>query len=297
MSSACPEHPLSMPSQRAIGRPLPKSRRWHSVLRGLGLGLSLLALAAQARELRVCADPNNLPFSNQRGEGFENRIAELIARDLHAELRYTWWAQRRGFIRNTLNAGKCDLITGLPQGMEKVLLTRPYYRSSFVFVTRTSGPRVRSLDDPVLRERRLGVQLVGEDGENPPPAHALARRGIIGNVRGYSVYGDYRKPNPPAGIIRAVAAGDIDIGLAWGPLAGYFAKRQAVQLRITPISPPQDGGLPMTFAIAMGVRRDDEPLRREIDAVLQRRKSAIDAILDSYDVPRIEPALASQEPP
>jgi len=297
MSSACPEHLAPLPSLRPTGRFLPKPRRSHSVLRGLGLGLSLLALTAQARELRVCADPNNLPFSNQRGEGFENRIAELIARDLHAELRYTWWAQRRGFIRNTLNAGKCDLITGLPQGMEKVLLTRPYYRSSFVFVTRTSGPRVHSLDDPVLRERRLGVQLVGEDGENPPPAHALAHRSIIGNVRGYSVYGDYREPNPPAGIIRAVAAGDIDIGLAWGPLAGYFAKRQAVRLRITPINPAQDGGLPMTFAIAMGVRRDDEPLRREIDAVLQRRKSAIDAILDRYDVPRIEPALASQEPP
>ena len=149
--------------------------------------------------LRVCADPNNLPFSNQRGEGFENRLASLIARDLHARVEYTWWAQRRGFVRNTLKTGSCDVIMGVPATMDMVLHTAPYYRSTYVFVTRrTRGIVVRSLDDPVLRRVRVGVQLIGDDGANTPPAHALARRGIVQNVRGYTVYGDYSTDSPPS---------------------------------------------------------------------------------------------------
>jgi mxaJ protein len=136
----------------------------------LSLGLVLSAPDAHARELRVCADPNNLPFSNERGGGFENKIAELIADELGASLSYTWWAQRRGFIRNTLNADSCDLVTGTTNGIEMLRTTLPYYRSGYAFVTRQDGPQVSSLDDPILHNLRIGIQLVGMDGANPPPA-------------------------------------------------------------------------------------------------------------------------------
>src|SRR5436190_22081100 len=176
-----------------------------------------------SRELRVCADPNNLPFSNKQLEGFENKIADLVGRDLHASIAYTWWAQRRGFVRNTIGSGTCDVLMGVPTRFERTLVTRPYYRSSYVFVTRRDRRlAIRSFDDRALRQVRVGVQLIGDDGGNSPPAHALAARHIVANVVGYTVYGDYLEPNPPARIVKAVAHGDVDVAIVWGPLAGYL---------------------------------------------------------------------------
>jgi mxaJ protein len=246
---------------------------------------------APARVLRVCADPNNLPFSNDREEGFENALARLLAREMGASLEYTWWAQRRGFFRNTLGAGLCDLVMGVPADFGLALTTRPYYRSSYVFVTRRDGPRVRSLDDPVLRRVRVGVQLIGDDGANTPPAHALAARGIVANVAGYPVAGDYREANPPARIVEAVASGEVDVAIVWGPLAGYFATRQRVPLDIAPVPPERDpAALRESFDIALGVRRGDEALRRELDAILVRRRSTVDSVLAAYGVPRADRA-------
>jgi mxaJ protein len=244
--------------------------------------------APAARTLRVCADPNNLPFSNERQEGFENRIAALVAADLGARLAYTWWAQRRGFVRNTLKAGACDVLIGAPVGWDPVLTTRPYYRSTYVFVARRDrGLALRSFDDPVLHRLRIGVQLIGNDGVNTPPAHALSRRGIVDNVVGYTVYGDYAQPNPAARIVDAVAAGDVDVALVWGPLAGYFAQRARVPLDVTPVAPAVDPpALPQTFAIAMAVRKGDRELRDTLQTVLDRRRADIEAILDGYGVPR-----------
>jgi mxaJ protein len=242
--------------------------------------------ASADRALRVCADPNNLPFSNAKEEGFENRIAEVLAQELGASLSYTWWPQRRGFLRNTLMAGTCDVVIGLPKGVEGVATTKPYYRSSYVFVTRGEAPS--SFNDPFLREAALGVQLVGDDGWNTPPAHALARRGIVGNVRGYHLYADYTLPNPPARIIDAVASGEIDVAIAWGPLGGYFASREPVPLSVRPVAPAVDApDLPMTFAIAMAVRKADTALRDELEAALARRRADIERILDAYGVPRV----------
>jgi quinoprotein dehydrogenase-associated probable ABC transporter substrate-binding protein len=245
--------------------------------------------------LRVCADPNNLPFSNARGEGFENRIAELVARERGEEVRYTWWAQRRGFFRNTLSAGACDVVLGVPAGFERVLATAPYYRSSYVFVTRKDrGAPPRSLDDPALRTLRIGVQLIGDDYANAPPAHALARRGIVTNVVGYPLYGDYAEDSPPARIVDAVARGDVDVAIVWGPLAGFFARRQAVALDLLPVPADPDAPfLPFAFDIAVGVRRADRALRDEIDEVLRRRRTEVESILDAYGVPRLGPAAAS----
>ncbi|HWL69897.1 MAG TPA: substrate-binding domain-containing protein [Geminicoccus sp.] len=262
-----------------------------------GLLVLLTTASAPARELRVCSDPNNLPFSNEREEGFENRIVALLAKDLGATVSYTWWAQRRGFLRNTLLADQCDLVAGLPSAAEMVKVTPPYYRSSYVFVTRPDGPQIASLDDPALRELKIGVQLVGDDGANTPPAHALAKRGIVGNVRGYTLYGDYRQPNPPARIVEAVSQGEIDVAIVWGPTAGYFAARQTPPLRVTPVEPEVDGPiLPMRFDISMGVRRDDLELWHEIAGALHRHRVEIGAILTAYGVPGAPPAPEAAEP-
>jgi mxaJ protein len=247
--------------------------------------------SAEARNFRVCADPNNLPFSNAAGEGFENRIAEVVAKDLGATVTYTWWAQRRGFLRNTLNAGLCDVVPGLPVGTELARPTLPLYRSGYAFVQRAEAPAIASLDDPRLKDLRIGVQMVGDNGYNTPPAHALSRRGIVANVRGYSLYGDYSTPHPPSAIVDAVARGEVDVAIVWGPLAGYFAAKQEPPLRVTLVNPPFDGArLPLAFDIAFAVRRDEDEgaFAREIGGAIRRHRAEIDAILASYHVPRLD---------
>jgi mxaJ protein len=236
--------------------------------------------------LRVCADPNNLPFSNERGEGFENRIAALIAGDIGARLEYTWFAQRRGFIRNTLNAGRCDLVVGIPRDFEGVDTTLPYYHSTYVFVTREEESRkIESLDDPRLKSMKIGVHVVGDDYSNPPPVHALARRNISANVSGFSIYGDYSQPNPPARLVQAVSDGSIDAAIVWGPIGGYFAARQAKTLRVVPVLPEMDGNLPFVFAISIGVRKGEKALLEELQGIVDRRQPEIERILNDYAVP------------
>jgi mxaJ protein len=239
--------------------------------------------------LRVCADPNNLPFSNEDQQGFENELASMIARELGARVDYTWWAQRRGFFRNTLNAGACDVVMGVPTSFELSWTTRPYYRSTYVFVTKRSRRlRIRSFDDPQLRKLTIGVQLIGDDGANAPPAHALAARGIVRQVRGYPVYGNYSQPNPPARIIDAVAAGDIDVAVAWGPMAGYFATREPAPLDITPVSPQVDlPFLPFVFDIGMGVRRGDTERRDMLNRFIETHEPQIQQLLARYGVPTL----------
>jgi mxaJ protein len=239
-------------------------------------------------ELRVCADPNNLPFSNSAGLGFENKIAELIAKDLGKKVNYTWWAQRRGYVRNTLKSDRCDLWPGVATGVDLLATTEPYYYSTYVFVTRADrGLDISSYDDPRLRTLTIGVQMVGNDAMNTPPAHALARRGITGNVRGYMLWGDYNKPNPRAAIVHAVAEGQVDVALVWGPLAGYFAAQEREKLRVVAVEPSFDGPQwPMAFGISMGVRPGDPAFKHEIEQALERNQRAIDAILTAYHVPR-----------
>ena len=260
----------------------------------------LLALAALAlllgscdlvpqRTITACADPNNLPFSNEAGEGFENKLAQMIASDLHAKLDYVWWAQRRGYVRNTLNERKCDFWPGIGSNVEMVATTRPYYRSSYMFVSRASeNLKGLTLDDPRLRRLKIGVQMVGNDATNTPPAHALASRGIIANVHGYMLYGDYSKPNPPAEIVRAVERGDVDVALVWGPLAGYFAAQSPVPLRLEPVTPwMADMEYPMQFDISVGVQNGNDALLKKIDGILARRAPEIKRLLNAYHVPLV----------
>jgi mxaJ protein len=285
----------NLPTPRGVAR---YGGNWclrFGVLLVFGVWCLVFPLAAHAgtnsipRILRITADPNNLPFSNDRLEGFENRIAEIIAQELGAEIRYSWRAQRRGFFRETLKENNADLILGVPTSFERALTTKPYYRSSYAFVTRKDRAlKLRSFDDAELRTLRVGVHLVGDDGANTPPAHALAVRGIVTNVVGFSIYGDYSEASPPARLIEAVAKGGIDAAVAWGPLAGYFAKQQKLVLEVTPVLSQFDSpALPFAFDISLGVRKRDQALRDELDAVLVRRKADIERILDEYGVPRV----------
>ena len=240
-----------------------------------------------ADALRVCADPNNLPFSNRNGEGFENKIAELLAREMNVRLEYTWWPQRRGFFRNTLKAGLCDVVIGVPSSLEMALTTAPYYRSSYVFVYRRDrGLKIGSFDDAALRNLKIGVQMIGDDFSNTPPAHALTTRGMAENIHGYMVYGDYSKELPGSSIIEAVASGEVDVAVVWGPLAGYFAKRGKLPLEVVPVKPEIDQPfLPFVYDISVGVRRGDTDFRDRIEQILQRRRPEIQNLLKEYGVP------------
>lgn len=250
-------------------------------------GRTSLPAEEMAEELRVCADPNNLPFSNAAGEGFENRLATLVADELGKKLSYAWQAQRRGFIRNTLKANLCDVVMGVPTGYDPVETTAPYYHSRYVFVSkRDRDIDVASLKDSRLRQLKIGVHLIGDDGMNTPPAHVLAQEGIVDNVVGFTIYGDYREPAPPLRLIKAVETGAIDIAAVWGPFAGYEALHSRVPLRIEAIEETSDfAPLRLSFDISMGVRKGNHTLRRRLDEIISHKSAEIRAIVDSYGVP------------
>jgi mxaJ protein len=242
--------------------------------------------AAEQRVLRVCADPNNMPFSNNRAEGFENKLAEVIAGKLDAKLEYTWWSERKSFIRNSLDQGRCDVVMGVPATLESITATNPYYRSTYVFVSRHDrNLQIASLNDPRLEKWRIGVHVVGDD--YAPPAYALARRGITSNIVGFSLFGEYGDPNPPAKIIDAVTNGNVDVGIVWGPFAGYFAKSSRSSLDVVPVSPAVFLAVPFTYDISIGVRKGNDALKAELDRVLESESAGIQQILSQYGVPQV----------
>jgi mxaJ protein len=238
------------------------------------LGLAV-ATAPHAAELRVCAEPDNLPYSHQNESGFENRIARVLADELKATLTYAWFLQRRAFVRKT--AGLCEVFIGVPSDFERLLTTRPYYRSSYVFV----GP-LKSFDDPRLKTLRIGVQLIGDDLAATPGGHALAMGGAVHNVTGFPVYG--RLPAAQR-IVEAIAQGHLDAGVLWGPAAGHFAFSN--KLAVQEAQAPPGFPLPLQFSISIGVRRGNAALREALDAALERRRAQINAVLDEYHVPRL----------
>ena len=242
------------------------------------------------KQFRVCADPDNLPFSNRQLQGFENKIAALIAKEFGATPSYVWWGQRRGFIRNTMNASlkeaRCDVVIGVPAGYDLVQPTKPYYRSTYVFVyPKGKGFQIHSLDDPILKKIRIGVHLLGDDYTNPPPVHELSKRGVVDNVVGFDTF--YSKQNPPNTIIDAVANGKVDAAIVWGPAAGYFAARERVPLEVVPV-PSGKTDLPFAFDISMGVRKGNDALKVELEQVLDRKQLEIQKILKEYGVPLLD---------
>ena len=210
-----------------------------------------------------------------------------MARDMSHILEYEWHPQRPGYLRNTILAGRCDLIMGIATGVAMVETTEPYYRSTYVFVTRAASKlKLNSFDAPQLRKLRVGVQVIGDDYANTPPVHALARRGIVA-VQGYRVVGDYQTPNPPSSIIHAVSSGEIDLAIAWRPMAGYFAALAPGGLQIQPLSAIEDAALPLTYDISLCVRRGNSLLKQGVEAALKRNRRAIIAILKAYHVPLV----------
>lgn len=284
MSSRCPE------SAHAL--------RWYlTALCVLCLTWPLLAAADGAngeRTLRVCAHPDNLPFSAQDESGFDNKVARVIADELHAKLEFVWFQPQHGLVRKTLTDNVCDALIGLPQGYEGIAASTPYYRSRYVFVYPRNAAVAPSFDDPAFLQERIGVQLIGDDMAATPPGHVLAAAHAA-HVIGFPVYGD----GPAAArLIDAIASGDLDAAVAWGPAAGFFAAKAARPLAIAPaMAPPMFvRTLPFEFSMVVAVRKKDEALKKDIDAAITRRQGDIDRILASYHVPRADrpaPSMAS----
>jgi mxaJ protein len=256
--------------------------------RSLRTAVSITALllwtgSARCGELRVCADPHNLPFSNTEEQGFENKIAKLLAEDLHAQLRYQWQRMGRGFVREYVDKGLCDVLIGVPYRFRPMLTTTPYYRSTYVFVVRTDARiKPRSLDDPRLRELRVAVQVLDE--QYAPPAEALARRGLQKSLVPF-----YGVAENAELIVNAVAERKVDAAVVWGPLAGYMARQNGRELEIIPLKPEMDPpGLPFTFEISMGVRKGNDSLKDKLEQFVRHRAGEIRAILADYGVPQLE---------
>ncbi|MEQ1602294.1 MAG: quinoprotein dehydrogenase-associated putative ABC transporter substrate-binding protein [Methylophilaceae bacterium] len=233
-------------------------------------------------EFKVCADFDNLPFSNGRQEGFENKIAELIAKDLGKKLSFQFWYDRIGYIRNTLNAYRCDVIMGTVAGNDMMLTSRPIYRSGYVFVTRKgSGFDIQNWDSPDLRKAKIGV--VGQT----PPSRPLADKDLLGNSRPYRIMRDLNLP--PSFMIDDLVKGDIDVAIVWGPIGGYYAKQAPIPLVVTPAPEYEATNVhgKENWNISIGVRKKDKERMSMIQGVLDRRQTDILKILDDYGIPHL----------
>jgi mxaJ protein len=262
----------------------------------LGVVATAAFTAAPSHTLRVCADPDDLPFSDSALRGFENKIASVIARDLGDTVAYTWWPNRRGFIAHTLRVGRCDVVIEAPKGLDIVLTTKPYFRSTYYFVTRHDRPaKPTSLDDPLLRKMHIGVSMMGEDYALSPPGQALTQRGLGAHLFGFQSY--YDADHHPGDIIDAVSTGKVEAAVAWGPLAGYYAKHSSVPLDLSPL-PDSDTvtGYPMAYDVALGVRITDRALRDTLNKVIDRKQAAIDSVLHDFGIPTL-PLPAASAPP
>jgi quinoprotein dehydrogenase-associated probable ABC transporter substrate-binding protein len=230
--------------------------------------------------LRVCADPANLPFSNDKGQGFENKMAELFGRKLGTPVTYTWFPQATGFIRNTLRAGKCDVVIGFPQGDELVQNTNAYYRSAYVLVYRTDSPLVgvETLDDPRLKGKSIGI-IAGT-----PPATIMAMDGLLATAKSFQLVVDRRHSSPAEEMVAEVADGELDAGVLWGPIGGYYAKRGAVPMAVVPLVKETQGPR-MAFRITMGIRPNEPDWKHQLNDLIAASQDEINAILIDFGVP------------
>ena len=254
-----------------------------AVLQGPNAVLAQTIDLVDRSALRVCADPANLPFSNDKGEGFENRLAELIAEKLSVPVLYTWFPQATGFIRNTLRARKCDLVMGYAQGHELVQNTNHYYRSAYVLLFRADSDLngVESLDDPRLKDKRIGI-IAGT-----PPATIMALNGLIGKAKPYQLVVDRRVSSPAEEMVREIVGGGLDAGVLWGPIGGYYAKRNGAKLTVVPLT-KETRGPRMAYRITMGIRPNEPEWKRELNRLIAAHQDEINAILLDFGVPILD---------
>ena len=247
-----------------------------------GSALAQLGELVDPDTLRVCADPHNLPYSNEAGEGFENKIAELLAADLGVELSYTWFPQTIGFVRNTLGARVCDVVTGITSTSELMQNTNPSSRSSYVLLQRAEAdPKVGSLHDPALKDLRIGAVA------RTPPVDLLARQGLLKNLRPYHLVVDTRFESPGRDLVEDLAAGEIDVGVVWGPIGGYWAARQSVPIEVVPLT-DEAAGARLDFRITMGLRRNEPEWEQILNGFIAEHQDEIQAILLEYGVPLLD---------
>jgi quinoprotein dehydrogenase-associated probable ABC transporter substrate-binding protein len=256
-------------------------RSLRAILLTVTIFYAATSTSAQKPTLHVCADPDNLPFSDLHERGFENRLAQMVGNYLHDNIQFVWQRIGRGFVREFMDKGKCDVVIGIPATFRPLLTTQPYYRSSFVFVTRKSHAyKPTSLDDPQLKNYRIGVEALEE--EYTPPAEALSRRGLQSELVGIYAVGSHSFD-----LAKAVSHSEVDFAIMWGPTAGYIAKHSSHTLTVTPIQPESDGPLPFTFAISMGVRKRNHELQSNLDQFIDTNRAEIQKLLNSYGVPQL----------
>jgi quinoprotein dehydrogenase-associated probable ABC transporter substrate-binding protein len=233
--------------------------------------------------LRVCADPNNMPFSTERGEGFENRLAELLASKLGKGLSYSWYPQVTGFVRNTLAAHKCDVIMGVPQGDDLVQVTNPYYRTAYALVFKQEHglDGVDTLGDPRLKDKRIGVVA------GTPPGNNLVANGLMAHAKPYPLVIDTRVDSSAAAMMHDLATGEIDAGILWGPMAGYYARQATPVVTVVPLI-KETTGPRLAYRIAMGVRYADQEWKRQLNHAIQDNQPAINRLLLSFGVPLLD---------
>lgn len=244
-------------------------------------GLGASAELVDPKTFRVCADPRNLPFSDEAGQGFENKLAKLFAEKLGEPTSYTYFPQVIGFVRNTLNALRCDVVMGVAVGDDLVQTTTPYYRTTYALVFRPDSglDSVESLDDPRLKGKHIGVVA------GTPPATVLVEQGLMALARPYALTVDTRVDSPTHTMVHDIATGAIDAGVLWGPIAGYYAPRETPHLVVAPLLKEHER---MDFRIAMGVRRSDQDWKRRLNRLIIENQPEIDRILDDYGVPLLD---------
>jgi quinoprotein dehydrogenase-associated probable ABC transporter substrate-binding protein len=233
--------------------------------------------------LRVCADPRNLPFSNEKGEGFENKLAELLAEKLQKKLDYMFFPQATGFVRMTLAAHRCDVIMGFPQGDDLVQGTNPYYRTAYALVTKQGSglEDVATLEDGRLKGKHIGIVA------GTPPATNMAANGLMTNAKPYPLMIDTRIDSSAAAMIKDMMSGEIDAAVLWGPMAGYYAKQASPPLHVTPLV-KETSGPRLAYRIGMGVRPADQNWKRLLNRLIQENQPTINKILLDYGVPLLD---------
>jgi len=253
---------------------------------GAGAAEGHLADAVNRNVLRVCATPANLPYSNEKGEGFENKIAQIVAEELKRKsVDYTWFPQGTGFVRKTLTEKRCDLIMGTVQADEFTLNTNPYYRTTYALVTKNGSglEGITSILDPKLKGKKVGIQA------GAPAADYVAKAGLMQDAKSYLFIVDTRYQNPMQDMVNDVRSGEIDVGILWGPHAGWYAKHGGEELHISPMLEAKQPGLPgLEYRITMGVRANETAWKHEINNVIAKRQGDIDKVLLEYGVPLVD---------